>query len=311
MMTETLRWTKRWNWQKGYKRVINIKKTVFNYYGHIPAFTQSHFMHYQSRETPVSSVCYLLFLGIPKSFINVCLFWLTRLAQDEESLILPLIITLRFLCNLKCKACRKNKTRVMYRGRRAIDVATMAAVTMAARTAADKSTAAKEGRSEARSAGDPQRATDTASRAAWARRRRGSRCAPACGLAPLAAPSAAGPCARGPCIAASHARAPPLSRGDTLTPHHSLTDVHTNLSRAEGNSISWLRVGRNWFILNAQEYRNRSNGNDVHKRNWNMKTPQASTCRVWQKVLGCFRKNQWLVSMDGIEATWTKSGHNL
>lgn len=122
----------------------------------------------------------------------------------------------------------------MYRDRRAIDVATMAAVTMAARTAADKSTAAREGRSAARNEDVPPRVTGTASRAAWARR--GSRCARACGRARRAAPSAAAPCAPEPSTAAGRAPDPPLPRGDFPT-GPCLTVVLSNLSRAEGNLI--------------------------------------------------------------------------
>lgn len=120
----------------------------------------------------------------------------------------------------------------MYRGPRAIDVATMAAVTMAARTAADKSTPARDGRSAARNADVPLAATGTASRAAWAHRE--SRCARVCARARRAAPSEAAPCARARCTAAPCARAAPLLQGDSPT-EPCLTAVHSNLSRAEGN----------------------------------------------------------------------------
>lgn len=123
--------------------------------------------------------------------------------------------------------------RVMSRARRAIDVAMMAAGTMADLTAVDKTViAAREGRSAARREGGRRPETGTASRAAWARR--ASWRAWACGPAHRAARSAAACCARAPPTAARCALAAPLPLGASANAR-SVTPAHSNLSRAEGN----------------------------------------------------------------------------
>lgn len=125
--------------------------------------------------------------------------------------------------------------RVMYRGLRAIDVAMMAAGTMAGPMAVDKTvTAAKEDHSAARTEDGP-RTESTASLAAWARR--ASRRAPRCGRARRAAPSAVAPCALAPRSAVPRAREVHFHQGD-LVKDRSVTPAVSEQSRGEGNSIN-------------------------------------------------------------------------
>lgn len=121
----------------------------------------------------------------------------------------------------------------MYRVRRAIDVATMAAVTTGARTAVDKIvTAARDDRTAERIGDGPRAATATLRASlAWARRarRRGRWAA----RARRDARSAGARCARAAHSAAPRARVASTPQGGTKT-DRSHTPEHTNLSR-EGN----------------------------------------------------------------------------
>lgn len=121
----------------------------------------------------------------------------------------------------------------MYRDPRAIDVAMMAAVTMADHTAVDKTiTAAKEGRLAVKTEDVRQIVKPTASQVAWARRE--SRPARPCGRARRGARSAAARSARAPPSAARPAREARLPLGDSKI-GRSVTPVRLGQSKGEGN----------------------------------------------------------------------------
>lgn len=130
----------------------------------------------------------------------------------------------------------EEQKRVMYRGLRAIDVAMMAAGTMAGRMAVDKTvTAAREDRSAVRTEDGPRTEKATANRAAWARRE--SRRAPRCGRARRAARSAAAPCVLALHSAEPLARVVHFHQGDSVK-DRSVTRAVSEQSRGEGNSIN-------------------------------------------------------------------------
>lgn len=130
----------------------------------------------------------------------------------------------------------------MYRAPRAIDVAMMAAATMAGRTAVGKrAIAAREGRSVGKTEDAPQTEMVTASRAAWARPVSPRACR--CGRERLAGPSEAGRSVRAPPTAAPRALAAPLPLGASVNAR-SVTPAHSELSRAEGNSTFTLSLVR-------------------------------------------------------------------
>lgn len=113
----------------------------------------------------------------------------------------------------------------MYRAPQAIDVAMMAAATMADRTAVGKrAIAAREGRSAGTIEDAPQTEMVTASRAEWARHVSPHVCQ--CGRERLAGRSAAEHFARAPATAVRRAFVAPLSLGASAnarsdTPAHS------------------------------------------------------------------------------------------
>lgn len=124
----------------------------------------------------------------------------------------------------------------MYRAPRVIDVAMMAAVTMADHTAVDKRVTAARGDRLVGKTEDARRLEKaTASRVAWVRHE--SRRGRPCGRAPRAGRSGAARYAHVPRTAEPLVRAVLLPLGDSAK-DRLVTLVHSELSKGEGNSIN-------------------------------------------------------------------------
>lgn len=141
---------------------------------------------------------------------------------------------------LSCMTCmnfishkhRSDANRIIYRAHRAIDVATMAAVTMAARTAVDRRVTASGGRSRARTGGG-RRLESIASPVAWGRRE--SRSERSSGRGLRDAHSADEHCALAPSIGEPPVPVDPSPLGDLLKDRWG-TPAHLELLRGEGNA---------------------------------------------------------------------------
>ncbi|OWR53702.1 Zinc finger protein on ecdysone puffs [Danaus plexippus plexippus] len=127
---------------------------------------------------------------------------------------------------------RSDANRIIYRAHRAIDVATMAAVTMAARTAVDRRVTASGGRSRARTGGG-RRLESIASPVAWGRRE--SRSERSSGRGLRDAHSADEHCALAPSIGEPPVPVDPSPLGDLLKDRWG-TPAHLELLRGEGNA---------------------------------------------------------------------------